>query len=185
MSEINFNKPIVLVGMMGCGKSYIGKALANEFGLPFYDSDSLLEKQQGKSITQIFADDGEAHFRVLEKEVISDLLDRGLCVIATGGGALTTAETLSKVKSAGVSIWLNSDIDTIYERVKDDKTRPLLDCENPKAKLEDLLLAREELYDQADIEIDNSAGAQAVINDINERLTPFFNIKHSVEEFTP
>ncbi len=172
MGDLEVNKPIVLVGMMGCGKSHVGKALSKNFGLPFYDSDSLIEQQQGKAITQIFADSGEAHFRALEKEVIVNLLDSGLCVIATGGGAVTTPETLDKIKTDGVSVWLNPDVETIWARVKNNNTRPLFNCNDPRAKLEELLLAREALYAQADIEVDNSSGAEAVIDEIKEKLCP-------------
>ncbi len=170
MADIEINKPIVLVGIMGCGKSHVGKALARDFGLPFYDSDSLIEKQQGKPITQIFADDGQAYFRELEKEVISDLLDSGFCIIATGGGSVTAPETLDMIKDASISIWLNPDVETIWERVKGDNSRPLLNCDNPRAKLEELLSARASLYAQSDIEVDNSAGADAVIAEIKGAL---------------
>lgn len=156
MSEINLNKPITLVGIMGCGKSYIGKSLAADLGVEFYDSDSLIEVEQGKTINQIFADDGEAHFRLLEKDMITGLLDKGFCVIATGGGCVTTPEVLQNIKNNSISIWLQSDVDTIYKRIKWDKTRPLLQCDDSKEKLAEILDNREELYRQAGIHIDNS-----------------------------
>ncbi len=185
MSEVILNKPIVLVGMMGCGKSHIGKALAKDLGVIFCDSDSLIEEQQGKSIAQIFDESGEAGFREIEFKVIADLLDSGQCVISTGGGALTTPETLENVSNYGVSVWLNPDVETIWGRVKNDKTRPLLQCDNPRAKLEELLAAREHLYKQADIEVDNSSGVDSVIVEIKSGIAPFFNRQPLEEGFTP
>ncbi len=186
MSKYILGKPIVLVGMMGCGKSYIGKALANELSLPFYDSDSLIVSRQGREIFQIFDEDGEDYFRNIEREVISDLLDnKEICVISTGGGALTTISTLENIKKHSISVWLYADIDTIYERIKNNNTRPLLQYDNPRAKLEELLAAREHLYKQADIEVDNSSGVDSVIVEIKSSIAPFFNHQPPEERFTP
>ena len=167
-------KPIVLVGMMGCGKSAIGAQLAKDMEARFYDSDKIIASEQGKSIAEIFSNEGEAYFRDLEEKQISDLLEQGNCVISTGGGALTSPITLGNIKDRAVSIWLKSDVDTIFSRIKGDKSRPLLQCENPRAKLEELLNSRENLYAEADIHINNSSShIKEVINKIERELKDY------------
>ena len=148
-------KPIVLVGMMGCGKSHAGRLLSNALDLPFYDSDQLIEKQQGRSIPEIFDVHGERFFRLLEMEKISSLLDLGTGVISTGGGCLTIPAILSDIKARGLSLWIKTDIDTLYERLKTSDNRPLLDCDDPRQKLYDLFEERKDLYSQADIIVED------------------------------
>lgn len=150
-------KPIVLVGMMGCGKSTVGRSLARYMTCSFYDCDDLIVKDQGKDIKQIFADGGESYFRKLEQEKMQDLLDGGFCVISTGGGAVTVPKILEMISAKGISIWLRSDVEKILKRLNNDNSRPLLQCDNPRKKLEELLSARERLYASADIHVGNTS----------------------------
>lgn len=167
-------KPIVLVGMMGCGKSAVGARLAKVIGVNFHDSDKVIALDQGQSIAKIFSNDGEEYFREIEARKISDLLELDNCVISTGGGALGSTQTLRDIKSKAISIWLKSDVETIFSRIKGNKTRPLLQCENPRAKLEELLKARETLYAEADIHIDNSSShIKEVISKIERELKDY------------
>ncbi len=157
-------KPVVLIGMMGCGKSTVGRALSSNLDCPFYDCDDLIVKDQGKEITEIFSENGEAYFRDLEMKKIRELLNMGAGVISTGGGAVTVPKALEIIKSDGISIWLRSDIDKILSRLGDDTSRPLLQCDNPRKKLEELLSVRERLYALADIHVDN------ISDDIHETV---------------
>ncbi len=168
------NKPIVFVGMMGCGKSYIGQALAKDLGINFYDSDKLIEEQEGKSISRIFAESGEKKFRNIEKDVILDLLDKSmLCVISTGGGAVTSFEVLDSIKNKSISIWLQSDVNSIYSRLIGDKTRPLLQCDDPISQLKKLLDKRYDLYSKADLIVKNDSSFENVVSDIKLKLYKF------------
>ncbi|MGH1399054.1 MAG: shikimate kinase [Alphaproteobacteria bacterium] len=165
------NKPIILAGMMGTGKSHIGKLLAERLSLPFYDSDKVIEERGGLTIPEIFELYGEARFRESETKTIIELLGQGACVIATGGGALTNDAVLEAVKAQSHSIWLHADLETLMERLSQSKNRPLLQNDNPKAILEDLLEKRESLYAQMDIAINTGAGnADAVLNEIVDKL---------------
>ena len=170
----HLDRPIILVGMMGTGKTVLGLALSDVLKLPFYDSDYEIEQDQGRSITEIFAADGEAVFRVLEKQKIKDLIDDDICVIATGGGALVTPENLERVKEGAVSVWLKVDVDIIFSRIGKDEARPLLQTDNPLQTLEGLLSARESLYAQADIHIDNnSADIDGAVEAILQKLLDY------------
>jgi len=158
--EKDLTKPIVLIGMMGTGKTHLGKMLADALNLEFFDSDQVIEERGGLSINEIFELYGEKRFRQSEEKTIIDLLECGTCVIATGGGAPMNKTILNTIKNKGISIWLKSDVDAIYERVKQNKSRPLLNNNNPKEILQNLLLEREDTYAQAEITIetkDNNA----------------------------
>ncbi|MBK9584682.1 MAG: shikimate kinase [Alphaproteobacteria bacterium] len=151
-------KPLVLLGMMGSGKSHAGAILSALLDLPHYDSDKLIEAKEGRTISDIFAETGEAVFRALEHATIVDLLDRGPCVLSTGGGCVTVPQTLSAIHDKGISVWLKADVETLYERLKKSKNRPLLDCEDPKDRLTNLLAQREGLYARADITVEKTEG---------------------------
>ncbi len=169
--ETKLRKPIVLIGMMGTGKTHIGKMLADAMAVAFYDSDKVIEERGGLTINEIFELYGEARFRESEEKTILELLEKDLCVIATGGGAPVNRNVLEAIKRGSVSIWLKSDVDLIYERIKQSKNRPLLQAKDPKAVLEDLLTKREEYYAQADICIEikeNNAGK--ILSEIIEAL---------------
>lgn len=149
------NKPLTLVGMMGSGKSHLGRELARALGVPFFDSDAEVEAQAGLSIAEIFAQKGEPHFRTLEKQAVADLLERGPCIIATGGGAVMAPETLAALQEKSTMVWVQAGVEDMLERVSHNKDRPLLKNPNPRAVLEDLLKLREPLYAQAHIKVMN------------------------------
>jgi shikimate kinase len=143
----------VLVGMMGAGKSTIGRRLAARLRLPFLDADIEIEAAAGMSIPDIFETHGEPHFRDGEARVIARLLDGGPAVIATGGGAFMREETRNRIRDKAVSLWLKADVDVIMRRVKRRADRPLLQTEDPTATVSRLLEAREPLYRTADLTI--------------------------------
>jgi len=139
------NRSIVLVGMMGAGKSSIGRRLAARLGIPFIDADAEIESAAGMTIPEIFDKHGEPYFRAGEARVIARLLDGGPQVLATGGGSLMDAQTRALIGVKGVSIWLKADIEVLLKRTKRRNDRPLAE------KIKDLLPIREPLYAQADI----------------------------------
>jgi len=164
-------KPIVLIGMMGAGKTHIGKLLANTLNVEFYDSDHVIEERGGLTINEIFELYGEERFRQSEEKTILELLDYKPCVIATGGGAPMNVNILSAAKEKGISIWLNSTVEEIYERIKMGKHRPLLKVEDPKAELSKLLEKRKDKYAQADINVKTDGkDAKNVLSEIIEAL---------------
>jgi shikimate kinase len=139
------HRSIVLVGMMGAGKSSIGRRLAARLGIPFIDADAEIESAAGMTIPEIFDKHGEPYFRAGEARVIARLLDNGPQVLATGGGSLMDAQTRTLIGEKGVSIWLKADIEVLLKRTKRRNDRPLAE------KIKDLLPIREPLYAQADI----------------------------------
>ena len=146
-------RSIVLVGMMGAGKSTIGRRLAARLRLPFLDADIEIEAAASMSIPDIFATHGELYFRDGEARVIARLLDNGPAVIATGGGAVMREETRKRIADKAVSIWLKADLDVIMKRVKRRADRPLLQTEDPVATVARLLEVREPVYQMADLTI--------------------------------
>jgi shikimate kinase len=146
-------RSVVLVGMMGAGKSTIGRRLSARLRLPFFDADSEIEAAAHMSITEIFENHGEPHFRDGEARVIARLLDSGPAVLATGGGAVMREETRARIRNKGVSIWLKADADTIMRRVKRRADRPLLQTADPAATIGRLVEEREPAYQCADLTI--------------------------------
>lgn len=146
-------RSIVLVGMMGAGKSTIGRRLSARLRLPFLDADTEIEAAAGMSIPDIFETHGEPQFRDGEARVIARLLDSGPAVLATGGGAFMREETRNRIREKAVSLWLKADVDTIMKRVKRRADRPLLRTEDPAATVARLLEAREPVYQSADLTI--------------------------------
>lgn len=149
---------IVLVGMMGAGKTSIGRRLANVLHIPFVDADLEIEKAANLSIPEIFAHYGEAHFREGERRVVARLLLCGPAVLATGGGAFNCAETRACCRENGVTIWLKADVSVLLERVRKKGNRPLLDKPNPDAVMRRLLAEREPVYALADIAVSSREG---------------------------
>ena len=146
-------RSVVLVGMMGAGKSTIGRRLAARLRLPFLDADTEIEAAAGMSIPDIFETHGEPHFRDGEARVIARLLDGGPCVLATGGGAFMREQTRNRISDKAVSIWLKADADIIMKRVKRRADRPLLQTADPAATVGRLIEEREPVYQRADITI--------------------------------
>jgi shikimate kinase len=155
-------QPIVLVGLMGAGKSCIGKRLASHLGLPFVDADREIEAAAGCSIPDIFALHGEKAFRDGERRVIQRLLGNPVHVLATGGGAFVDATTRALVKERGISIWIRADLDLLLKRVSRRNDRPLLQNVDPRAKLAELIELRHPFYAEADIIVDSADGPPEV-----------------------
>ena len=149
--NIGNKKFIVLVGLMGSGKTSLGKALAKLVNLPFLDSDSKIENTSGKTIKQLFDGPGEAVFRQIEEETIKDILNGNPVVLATGGGAVINKNTATLINKKALSIWLKADIELLHRRTLGRKNRPLLTKENPLATLKKLANSREKYYKQSDI----------------------------------
>ncbi len=152
------HRTVVMVGMMGSGKTAIGRALANRLNTEFLDSDAEIETAAAASIAEIFARDGEAFFRDREFEVIGRLLSGEPCILSTGGGAFLSERNRRQIHDKGISVWLDADVDLLWERVKHKDTRPLLKTENPRQTLRDLFEARVPFYRQADIAVLTRAG---------------------------
>jgi shikimate kinase len=171
------SRSIVLVGMMGVGKSSIGRRLAARLGVPFVDADAEIEKAAGMSIADIFARHGEADFRSGEARVIARLLDGGPQVLATGGGAVMNADTRAAIKAKGVSIWLSAEFEVLMRRINKRKNdRPLLQTADPAATLRELLVAREPVYAQADLTVQSrEVPHDAIVAEIMTALTTFLN----------
>ena len=146
-------RSVVLVGMMGAGKSTIGRRLSSRLGMPFLDADAEIEAAAGMSIPDIFEARGEPDFRDGEVRVIARLLDSGPAVLATGGGALMRKETRDRIRDKAVSIWLKVDADVIMRRVKRRADRPLLQTADPAATVGRLIEEREPVYQHADLTI--------------------------------
>ena len=146
-------RAIVLVGMMGAGKSSIGRRLAQRLEIPFVDADSEIEIAAGMSIEDIFSTRGEPEFRAGEARVIARLLEGGTQVIATGGGAFMNADTRAAIKAKGISVWLRADFDVLMRRIKRRNDRPLLKIDDPEAKLRELIDLRYPTYALADLTV--------------------------------
>ena len=146
-------RSVVLVGMMGAGKSTIGRRLSVRLALPFLDADVEIEAAAGMSIPDIFESRGEADFRDGEARVIARLLDSGPGVLATGGGAFMREETRNRIRDKAISIWLKADADIIMRRVKRRADRPLLQTADPEATVGRLLREREPIYQYADLTV--------------------------------
>jgi shikimate kinase len=168
-------RSIVLVGMMGVGKSSVGRRLAARLGVPFVDADAEIEKAAGMSIADIFARHGEAYFRSGEARVIARLLDSGPQVLASGGGAVMNADTRAAIKAKGVSIWLKAEIDVLLRRVAKRKNeRPMLQTDDPSETLRQLLSVREPFYAQADLTVQSHEGPHdAIVAEIMQALSGF------------
>jgi shikimate kinase len=147
------SRSLVLVGMMGAGKSSIGRRLAARLEIPFVDADAEIERAAGMTISDIFAKHGETSFRSGEARVIARLLDAGPQVLATGGGAFMNAETRVLIGQKGISIWLKADFDILMRRIRRRNDRPLLNTENPADTLQRLIEERYPVYQLADVTV--------------------------------
>lgn len=157
-------KPLVLVGLMGAGKTTIGRRLAKRLEVPFKDSDQVVEEECHLSVADIFDIQGEEYFRKVERRVIKRLLNDGEpIVLATGGGAFMQDEIRRAIQRKGISIWLRADVDTLVDRVSRRNTRPLLAKGDKGAILNKLLEERGHVYSEADIVIDSSEGSHPTV----------------------
>lgn len=156
-------RSLVLVGLMGCGKTSVGRRLAAATELPFVDADDEIEQAAGKSISEIFADHGEAHFREGERKVIARLLRNGPQVLATGGGSFMNPETRVNIKQAGISIWLKADLPLLMKRVLRRDNRPLLKTSDPEARMRGFMEQRYPIYAQADLTVQSRDVAHDII----------------------
>lgn len=147
-------KTVVLVGMMGSGKTAVGTTLARLLDVPFLDSDAEIEVAADRTIAEIFDRDGEAFFRKKETMVLTRLLENERCILSTGGGAYMSECNQAIVSQKGVAVWLRADLEILWSRVKNKNTRPLLRTADPKKTLQDLCVKRNPLYAHADLIVD-------------------------------
>jgi len=171
LKHLELDRGIVLVGLMGAGKSSVGRRLAKRLELPFSDADQEIEKAADCTIEEIFARHGEAAFRAGERRVIARLLDGPPQVLATGGGAFMDPETRAAISAKGISIWLRADLNILLERVLRRDNRPLLKQGDPEQILRQLMAERDPIYAQADFTVTSGQGPhEDVVEDIVEAL---------------
>lgn len=154
----HLKKTVVMVGMMGAGKTAVGTQLARSLGVPFRDSDDEIVKAANMSIAEIFERDGESFFRLKEGQVLGRLLSGPPGVLSTGGGAYLAEANRKAITEKGVAVWLRADLDLLWQRVRHKTTRPLLRTADPYGTLRALLEARAPVYAQADVIVDSEAG---------------------------
>jgi len=171
-------KNIVFVGMMGSGKSAIGKRLAANLDLPFMDADNEIEAAAGMPIPDIFDSFGEDHFRSGERKVIARLMDEGPMVLSTGGGAFMNEETRTLITDNAISVWLKADIETLLQRVKRKDNRPLLKAGDPEEIMRNLLAEREPYYKLASVIVEsrNETHEKVVESVVEELLLSFSSV---------
>jgi len=167
---------IVLVGLMGAGKTAIGRRLAQRFGIPFVDADHEIETAAGCTIEEIFERFGEAAFRDGERRVIARLLDNPVQVLSTGGGAFIDAETRARIQARGLSVWLRADLELMVKRVSRRTNRPLLKSGDPRAILGQLMAARYPVYAEARVHVDSIDGPpEATTDRVQEAILTHLN----------
>lgn len=169
------SRHLVLVGLMGAGKTSVGRRLAQRLGLPFVDSDHAIEESARMTIPEIFALRGEIEFRTGERKVIARLLGEKQQVIATGGGAFMDPETRASIRAAGISLWLNAELPVLMRRVQRRRNRPLLLASEPEATMRELMNRRYPVYAEADAmilsqEVPHETMVQAAIEALNAYL---------------
>jgi shikimate kinase len=162
------HKTVVMVGMMGAGKTAVGRALAIKLGVAFLDSDIEIERAANRTVPEIFERDGEAFFRKRETEVIERLLIGAPCVLSTGGGAFMAERNRKMISQYGASLWLKADLDLLWNRVRHKDTRPLLRTRDPKKTLAELYDARSQTYEKSDLSV--TSAAKLSIDDMAERV---------------
>lgn len=175
MSEIqqlspsyHLKKTVVMVGMMGAGKTAVGRALAARLGVPFLDSDTEIEAAANMTVQEIFARDGEPFFRDREAKVIARLLEEERGILSTGGGAFLAERNRQAITEKGVSVWLDADLDLLWNRVRHKDTRPLLRTPDPSATLSDIFAERVPVYAKADLAV--KADPSYSIDDMVDRV---------------
>jgi shikimate kinase len=174
--QLFLDRTVVLIGMMGAGKTAIGMRLAKTLGWPFQDADAAIEAAAGTTISNIFAEIGEAAFRAKERQVIARLLGEERQVLALGGGAFVDPATRALVRAKALSVWLRADLDTLVRRTGRPGKRPLLAQGDPRARLTELLEQRAPIYAEADLVVDSgNAPLAAVVNRVLEALAAHVN----------
>jgi shikimate kinase len=164
-------RTLVLVGLMGAGKTSIGKRIAQRLAVPFTDADAEIEAAANMTVAEIFARDGEAAFRAGERRVIQRLLDGPVHVLATGGGAFMDPATRARIGERGLSIWLRADIEVLLSRVAKRRHRPLLNQGDPREVLERLIAVRHPIYAEADLTFDSlAAPAELMVDRVLDQL---------------
>jgi shikimate kinase len=159
------NRSLVFIGMMGAGKTTLGRRVAARLELPFVDLDQEIEKAAALSVTEIFAKHGEAHFRDGERKVIARLLRDGPQVLATGGGAFMNAETRAAIAEAGLSVWIEADPAVLFQRIRHKPTRPLLQNPDPEGVLRRLVAERYPVYALADVTVKSREASKDVMTE--------------------
>ena len=178
------SRTIVLVGLMGAGKSSIGRRLAHRLGLPFVDADTEIEKAADLTIPEIFEKHGEPYFRAGEVRVVARILESGPQVLATGGGAYMNPETRARIRKRGISLWLKAELDVLMKRVKRRGDRPLLKADDPQAVLKRLMDERYPVYAEADLTVvSREASHEEVVDDVLAALAE--HLRQTAEGGTP
>lgn len=165
---------IVLIGLMGAGKTTLGRRLAKHLNLPFKDADHEIEQAAGMDVSEFFSIFGEEKFREGEEKVISRLLDNGPQILATGGGAYMRETTRQNIKEKGISVWLRGDLELLMERISLRQTRPLLQVDNPKEVMQKLIDERYPIYAEANITIDTiDAPHHVMIDSLMKKMVEY------------
>lgn len=181
--SLPYDKSIVLIGLMGAGKTSVGRRLGTQLEMPFVDVDEEVVVAAGCSVDDIFELYGEASFREVEKKVIARLLGNGRQVLATGGGAFMAPATRALIKDKGISVWLRADIETLFKRTRRRGGRPLLAGDDPRATLEKLIEIRYPVYAESDIVIDSNDETPAVTtNRVAEAVDAFIRRRPAAQE---
>lgn len=167
-------KPLILIGYMGSGKSTIGKKLSSDLKYILFDTDALIEENEGRTINNIFATDGEEYFRNLETELLKDYIkkDKQDIIISTGGGMPVREENASLMRKLGTVIYFRATPETIYQRIKNDTSRPLLKCDDPLAKIKDMIAMRGPKYEACAhhiIDVDGKS-IESVVEEIKNEI---------------
>jgi shikimate kinase len=179
-------RSIVLVGIMGAGKSSVGRRLATRLGMPFIDADTEIEKAADMSIPEIFAMHGEPYFRAGETRVIARILDHGPQVLATGGGAFMNPETRAAICAKGISVWLRATLEVLSRRVKRRNDRPLLKGADPIETLKRLMDERYPIYAEADLTVESrDVPHEAIVEEVIESLRAYLQSHPAPEETQP
>lgn len=169
-------RSLVMVGLMGCGKSSVGRRLAARLEVPFIDADDEIERSAQKTIPEIFADHGEAYFRDGERRVIRRILESGPQVLATGGGAYINAETRAAIRQAGIAVWLRAELPVLMRRVMKRDNRPLLKVADPEAVMRQLMESRYPIYAEAELVVDSrDVPHEVIVDEILDRVGAYLD----------
>lgn len=177
---LTLKKTVAMVGMMGAGKTAVGKAVAQILDVPFLDSDSEIEQAANMTIPEIFERDGEPFFRKKETQVITRLLEGKPCILSTGGGAFLAEVNRSAISEKGVAVWLEADLELLWSRVKNKNTRPLLRTENPFETLKTIFEQRTPVYKMAQVRVKSSPDTS--VEDMAKRVVAALKTRQDVLE---